>query len=102
MGGGFEPEEDGLAENASGSADPCGSGSDSAGGGGGSGVDEPPVASGSVRSPGLSASGIRINVAHFGHFTRLPAALSGTRILLAQPLHVINIVLPRENSLHER
>jgi hypothetical protein len=49
---------------------------------------------------GLSASGTRINVAHFGHFTRLPAALSGTRILLLQPLHVINMVLPRENGLH--
>lgn len=101
MGGGFEPEDDGVVENASGSADSCGSDSDSAGGGGGNGVDDTPVAFGFALSGEPSPPGTRINVAHFGHFTRLPVALSGTRILLLQPLQVINMVLPQEKGLRE-
>ena len=42
--------------------------------------------------------GILINVAHFGHFARLPAALSGTRISLPQPLQLINMSLPGEEE----
>ena len=89
MGGGFEPEDDGVVEKASGSGDSCGASCGSA--------------SGCALSCVFSASGIGINVAHFGHFTRLPAALSGTRILLLQPLHVINnMVAPRKKTCPSR
>jgi hypothetical protein len=94
MGGGFDPDDDGLAEIDSDSTSFSGSGS--AAGGGGIGFDETADASGAPLDGAFSDSGTRINVAHFGHLTRFPAALSGTRILLLQPVHSINIALPRD------
>ncbi|MSQ95100.1 MAG: hypothetical protein EXR98_11170 [Gemmataceae bacterium] len=58
---------------------------------GGSGLSVAPNVSGAglADSPDFTTSGTWIAAAHVGHFTRLPAALSGMRILLSQLGQVI-------------
>jgi len=60
------------------------------GGAGGSGTVETPVVAGSGETAGSLAGTVR-SIAHFGHFTRLPPAASGTRIFVSQLVQVMSM-----------